>query len=836
MRRSLGQAGILAALVLAASLICPFPARGTPVPHSVADLSRPHLNAKLAAQISRDSVVEPPPQGQRQAAWGIKPLVPSGAGPSREVFGFVQAGVLADPSVGYPSWDFSMLTTVAYFGEHVNWDGHLVNDSGYSTWNSTTVNGLINTAHSQGVKVVLTLIMMDGSSNQNAMCSALGSRDITISEAISQMKTKQADGINIDYEGDNAVCQAPTANGATTQSMLIDFVKQFRNTLNVQAPGSYLSIDSYSGSGQGPDGFFNLPALAPWVDSFFVMAYDMEYYNWYGPPANCSRMCLGPTAPLTTYGLNDTRTATEYAATIPSSKVILGIPYYGRKACVAVGSANDYPISGIQADGYLDAAGEQPYVDTVPNTYSIHRDPYDLAGQERFDDWLSAKYNCTRQLYWDDFTSLGAKYDLVNRANLRGVGIFTLNYGGGAPELWCDLRDHFSSGHVPSTVTVSSTQSATSFAVSFSAGQGCGVSGFDLQGQDLGPGQPWLDLAVNTPPTAYASQTYSGTFTADGYRGHSYQFRVRTRDGQGNIGAWSPSVQSTISNTATMSRPFAGMYTLEAHGVIGADGSAPIAISAYWPDWKIAHTAHPLPGPNAPQGGLVLDGLGGLHPYGQGIASVAITAYWNNWDIARDFAFLPDGSGGFVLDGWGGLHPFSVNDGSDPASRSPERIGGMPRDVRGASYWPGFDIARKVVIFPNGSGGYVLDGFGGVHAFGIGHPAPPDPVATGYWPGRDIAHDMALIPGTRAGYVLDGQGGLHQFAPPGQAMPPSISSSYWSWDIARSVWLLPGSTMAAPKGYVLDGFGGLNAFGGAPAVTPAPYWSGQDIAKNIWGA
>jgi spore germination protein YaaH len=790
-------------------------------------LSRPHVNAKLAARVATDSPQDPP-QGQRQAAWAVKPLVPSGGGPSREVFGFVQANVVDDPTVGYPSWDFSMLSTVAYFGEHVNWDGHIVNDAGFSIWNSTRVSGLVNTAHAQGVKVVLTLILMDGSANQNSMCSGLGWGNVTISEGISQMQAKGADGINIDYEGDNTTC---TANGQTTQSMLITFVKNFRAAMPA---GSYLSIDTYSGSGQGPDGFFNLPALAPYVDSMFVMAYDMEYYNWSGPPANCSRMCLGPTAPLTTYGLNDTRTANEYAATIPASKVILGMPYYGRKACVAIGSANDYPTSAIQADGYVDAASEQPYIDTVPNTYSVHRDPYDVAGQERFDDWQSVKYNCTRQLYWDDFISLGAKYDLVNRANLRGVGLFTLNYGGGSPELWCDLRDHFSAGHVPATATVAATQSTTQFSVSFAAGQGCGVSAFDLQAQDVNTGQPFLNVAVNMPPTSYTNQTYSGTVYTDGFRGHTYQFRVRTHDGQGNVGSWSPYALTTISTTATLSRPFNGMYTLDVYGGINGNGTAPTAVTAYWPGWKIARSAHALPGPNAPEGGLVLDGYGGLHPYGQGIASVDAPTYWNGWDIARDFAFLPDGRGGYVLDGYGGLHAFSINDNAGDGTR---RGGSGPPAVQGNAFWNGKDIARKVVILPNGSAGYVLDGFGGIHAFGIGRPAPPDPVFTAYWANWDIAHDFALIPKTQSGYVMDGYGGLHPFAPPGQPQPATVSSSaYWNgWDIARAIWFTPGSTTTQPQGYLLDGYGGIHAVGSAPAVSPTPYWAGQDIARCVFG-
>ena len=42
--------------------------------------------------------------------------------------------------------------------------------------------------------------------------------------------------------------------------------------------------------------------------------------------------------------------------------------------------------------------------------------------------------------------------------------------------------------------------------------------------------------------------------------------------------------------------------------------------------------------------------------------------YWHGWDIARGVAILPDGSGGFVLDGFGGLHPFGLNASAGPSS------------------------------------------------------------------------------------------------------------------------------------------------------------------------
>jgi hypothetical protein len=80
--------------------------------------------------------------------------------------------------------------------------------------------------------------------------------------------------------------------------------------------------------------------------------------------------------------------------------------------------------------------------------------------------------------------------------------------------------------------------------------------------------------------------------------------------------------------------------------------------------------------------------------------------------------------------------------------------------------------------------------------------------------------------------VLDGLGGIHAFS--GAA---AISSpAYWpGWDIARSLWLLPSSTLTAPAGYLLDGYGGVHPFGGAPALVSYSSWPGTDVAHNLTG-
>lgn len=245
-------------------------------------------------------------------------------------------------------------------------------------------------------------------------------------------------------------------------------------------------------------------------------------------------------------------------------------------------------------------------------------------------------------------------------------------------------------------------------------------------------------------------------------------------------------------------------YTMDAYGGVYHVGSTVPIAGPYWPGWKIARGLAMLPDHSG--AGYVLDGWGGIHPFG-GAPAFSASASWPGWDIARAIALEPDGLGGYVLDGYGGLHPF----GDAPV-------------VNGSASWPGWDIARALVLRPNGVGGYVLDGWGGLHPFG-GAPALG---ASASWPGWDIARSVALTD-NNGGYTLDGWGGVHPF---GDAS--SIGNgAYWrGWDIARSISIYqPGA------GYLIDGYGGVHPLGSAPGVpTSGHYTAGNDSGRSMVAA
>jgi spore germination protein len=245
-----------------------------------------------------------------------------------------------------------------------------------------------------------------------------------VQTATDLMRMRNLDGVVIDFEGSD-----PALGPGFVQ-----YAGQVRAAIHAVKPDAQLVVASYAGAATGDGGMFDIGALAQNSDALFVMAYDMAGANDGGhATAN---------APLSGGRFNDTAVIQQYAAAgAPPEKLILGVPYYGDKWSV---SSPD-PNAAI-SDGPAPSTYSQMLTDfACAQSLTIHggdATPWATWYSPAEGDPCGANLGAWRELYFETAATLGAKYDLVNRANLLGTGMWALGFDSGHGELWDALQSH----------------------------------------------------------------------------------------------------------------------------------------------------------------------------------------------------------------------------------------------------------------------------------------------------------------------------------------------------------------------------------------------------------
>jgi spore germination protein YaaH/flagellar hook assembly protein FlgD len=481
-----------------------------------------------AAPGEADAAGEADPTGSPEAPATPDPTAPSallaagtlaapvGGGLRREVFGFLPYWEMTDASTRL---DYSVLSTIAYFGVQAGSDGHLVRqrsgtaEVGWAGWSSSAMTRIIGAAHAGGTRVVLTVQRFAWTSSDVSATTALLSsstrRQSLATEIAAAVRDRGADGVNLDFE------PIPSGQGAN----FVAFVRQVRAALDAQAPGYQLTFDA-----TGWIGNYDIARLTAdgAADAVVIMAYD--YRTSGAASAGSVSPLIGPT-----YDLTDTVAA--YLARTSASKVILGVPYYGRAwsttssvvhAATRPGSAT-YGYSSSVAYGTavgVAAANGRRWDATEASPWSAYRWQY-----------CATCPTTWRQLYYDDAQSLGLKYDLVNARGLRGAGIWALGYEGTRPELYATLSAKFVDDATPPRAGIRNLPAVSREQIVRVAWTGlddlAAVDRYDVQvSADGGTWAPWLTATTAT----------SASF--EGSPGHGYAFRVRARDTNGIWGAW----------------------------------------------------------------------------------------------------------------------------------------------------------------------------------------------------------------------------------------------------------------------------------------------------------
>lgn len=320
--------------------------------------------------------------------------------PAHQVLGFLPYW-----EVGSFSPDYSRLTTVAYFALTVG-SGGTISHAGYgwSTLHDRALVSDVTTAHRARDRVLLTVFSDTDSVLHSFAAAPQRASAVLASQLVPLLKSLGFDGVDLDLEGTNGADRA----GFTT------FVGALSARLRTADPTWSIVLNTYTTSAFDPAGFFDVKALARYVDEFFVMAYEMQ------DPSVPS-----PTAPLANSPQSDAVAVAEYAAVVPPSKVLLGIPLYGY----------DYPTRTTGSSEYLTGPPVAvTYSDVVSAGHAAKWDPLTDTAWTRF-----RRGTTWHVTYFDDPVSIALKTALASEFRCAGVGVWELGMSGGDPSITAAL-------------------------------------------------------------------------------------------------------------------------------------------------------------------------------------------------------------------------------------------------------------------------------------------------------------------------------------------------------------------------------------------------------------
>jgi flagellar hook assembly protein FlgD len=327
--------------------------------------------------------------------------------------------------------------------------------------------------------------------------------------------------VNLDFE--------PLAKGA--EAGFTALVRSVRAELNRVHRGYQLTFDTTGSIGNYP---IESATAAGAADAIFIMGYDYR---------TAASSPVGSVAPYSKSGYDIVDTVKAYTARVAPSKLILGVPYYGRAWSTSGNAVHAPNISGTK----YGASTSVPY-DTAADYLAQYGRKWDateaVAWTAYKRDNCTASYGCVtawRELYVDDASALAQKYALVNAYRLRGAGIWALGYDGTRPELYAAIQRAFITDTTPPVAGISvlpARQPNPEFWVAWTGRDDVGVVSYDVQRSiDGGPWGPWLNATTATRAVF------------DGDDGHNYSFRVRARDRKGNVGAFTVTSTATVAGT-----------------------------------------------------------------------------------------------------------------------------------------------------------------------------------------------------------------------------------------------------------------------------------------------
>lgn len=326
----------------------------------------------------------------------------------------------------YKSYDFSLLHTVIFNG--YEWTGDNTEEV-IDTWYETE---MVDDAQAAGCRVFFSASNYGALRSKKFFDSPKFQKDF-IDEIMAYLKMKNADGVELDFP----------AVAADNRDDLTNFIKTFyirlkQYDLEAELYVSLPFIDENNA--------FDIKAISPYVSLFILggnndanINYELGDNEPVAPIENVEDDSAGIAASFRHYN----------GKGISPFKLLLELPYYTTIKKRESTEEKD-SLGNIIYDYYNDFFTYEKFMKEYGHK-DIFYDPISYSNYVNVDN---PDGEGDLKLYFDDSTSLGAKYDWALDRGFRGVGVWALGYDNGKSELWKMLESR--SQRVPSYVSAAS--------------------------------------------------------------------------------------------------------------------------------------------------------------------------------------------------------------------------------------------------------------------------------------------------------------------------------------------------------------------------------------------
>ncbi len=310
------------------------------------------------------------------------------------------------------NYNFPMLWGLSYFSYAIQ--PETGNYKSIHQWKTTA---LIDSAKANDCKVFLSVSNF-GSKNNSIFLENLKGQRTLIDSLSSLLAFRDANGINIDFEGVSKKNKKDFTN----------FILEVSKKLKQVNPEYMISLCLYA---EDWNNIFDIKTIDSYVDFYTLMGYD--YYGEFSKTT-------GPVTPLkksVKFGNGlETSVNTYQNEGVHLDKLIIGLPYYGVEwytrsseiGAIVTRFKSHPPYKSIR-EYYIDSL-------SIPLQFDLKSSSSYLL--------IEDSTNHYRQLFFEDVKSLSTKYDWIKNNKIGGVGIWALGYDNGYPELWNLLTEKFS--------------------------------------------------------------------------------------------------------------------------------------------------------------------------------------------------------------------------------------------------------------------------------------------------------------------------------------------------------------------------------------------------------